>query len=303
VRQSPNERGLKGYALTTIGQVHYCRMGQGDPVVLLPPSGRSCMVYTDLMQALSEHYLVVGIDPPGCGGSDRLPLGATIENMGMWLAEALRDLSLSRVNVFGLHSGNKLATALALTSSVSVRKLVIAGLSHSLVADPVLRRELFLKYVPLLAAGAAAGQVNQLKAWMAKYSEISALWFDQSALAEMTSGEASTRRLETLIDHMQGLASKLGLYEAILAYGFEKNLALLTMPTLALEVITPEEERLIGNQGPQLRPIIKDFRWVALKEPNMTRHTFAHRASDIAKALVDFFGPSSGIALRACTQS
>ena len=279
----------KGYALTSAGQVHYRCIGEGDPIVLLPPSGRSCMVYGDLMRALSEQHFVIGLDPPGCGQSVAPPAGATIEAMGGWLAEAIGNLDLRNVNLFGLHSGNKLATALAANSSGIVRKLVLAGLSHSLIPDPVLRRKLFLKYVPsLTTAPGTPDQSKALREWMAKYAEINALWLDTSVLNEPLSTEASMHRLETIVDYMQALAWKSDLLKATLAYPFEKDLARLTMPTLILEIVTPEEERLLGHQGPMMRTIIEDFHWVALSEPDMKRPTFTHRAFDIRDAMTEF---------------
>lgn len=265
-------------------------MGEGDPVVLLPPSGQSSIVHADLMRYLSQRYLVVGLDPPGWGRSDPLPAGATIKDIGTWLAQALESLGLQGVNLYGLHTGNKLATALAVSAKVSVRKLAIAGLSHSLIPDPKRRRQLFLEHVPSLAAGRVSNNhANTLKTWMAWYSEMTSLWFDDAVLAQMTSVEASNHRLEVLIDHMQGLSAKAPLYAANLAYEFEHDLASLRVPTLILEVVTPGEEKLIGRQGPKLQEIIKDSSWVALDEPDIKRPTFQHRANDIGRVLMDFF--------------
>jgi pimeloyl-ACP methyl ester carboxylesterase len=282
---------LKAYAHTAIGDLHYCRVGEGDPIVLLPPSGRSCMIYANLMQALAEEYLVIGLDPPGCGRSDRLPSGATIRDIAVSLDEALEDLRLLRANVFGLHNGNKLATALAIHSASRVRKLVIAGLSHSLIPDPVLRHKSIEKYIAgsLAISDATKDQAGILKAWIAQYSEVSSLWFDDAAMANMTSVEASSDRLEVLIDHMQGMASKPHLFKANLAYEFEKDLPLLAVPTLVLEIVTPEEDELLGRQGSKLQAIIQDCQWITLDEPELSRHEFEHRAGDIAPILQQFF--------------
>ena len=279
----------RGFVRTALADWHYRRLGTGAAIVLLPPGGRSCAVYAELMQALSQKYCVIGLDPPGCGCSDRLPTGSTMEDIARSLNEALDHLGAVSVCVFGLHSGNKLATALATIAAGRVRKLAIAGLSHSLIPDPALRHELLLRHVPEMSPEASRDRV-ELRAWIAKYAEVTSLWFNQAAIAKLNSLEASADRLEVLIDHMQCMGSKVRLYEANLMYGFEKDLASVTVPTLILEIVTPEEEKLIGRQGPYLQPILRDSRWVALEEPDLLRHTFEHRAPEIGDILLDFFG-------------
>jgi pimeloyl-ACP methyl ester carboxylesterase len=279
----------RGFVRTALGDLHYRRIGSGDPIVLLPPGGRSCAVYAELMQTLSRKYCAIGLDPPGCGCSDRLPAGSTMEDMARSLNEALHQLRAAGACVFGMHSGNKLATALATIPEAGVRKLSIAGLSHSLVPDPVVRHEFVRRHVPEMSPEALRDRV-ELRAWIAKYSEVTSLWFNQAALAKLNAVEASIGRLEVLIDHIQCMGSKLRLYEANLNYAFEKDLASVRVPTLILEMVTPEEEKLIGRQGPCLQAILPDSRWVALEEADLLRHTFEHRALEIGDILLDFLG-------------
>jgi hypothetical protein len=67
-------------------------------------------------------------------------------------------------------------------------------------------------------------------------------------------------------------------------------LELLTMPTLFLEIITPDEEEHVGPQGPKLQQIVKISSWQVLREPDIRRHTLEHRAIDIGNAISAFVG-------------
>jgi hypothetical protein len=106
----------------------------------------------------------------------------------------------------------------------------------------------------------------------------------------MTSSEAEEKLLATLIDHLQGQASKADFMSATLTYAFEKDLELLTIPTLFLEIITPGEEEHLGPQGPRLQKIVHGSSWQVLHEPDISRHTLEHRAMDIGNAISAFVG-------------
>lgn len=281
----------RGYARTSIGEIHYRSGGQGSPIVLLPPTGRSSLVYVELMEHLSKRYRVVGLDPPGSGPSAALPSAASVKDMARWLGEALAALRLGDITLYGLHGGNKLATALASSGIVPVKKLVIAGMSHSIVPDPLSRRRFFMAHgYEELSEVTPEGEARILKRWIGKYAELSSLWLDKAALEQMTSSEAERRRLATLIDHLQGQASKADLMNAALTYAFEKDLESLAIPTLFLEIITPDEEKHVGPQGPALQKIVKTSSWQVLHEPDISRHTLEHRAIDIANAISTFVG-------------
>jgi pimeloyl-ACP methyl ester carboxylesterase len=279
----------RGYVRTSIGEIHYRSGGQGRPIVLLPPTGRSSLVYTDLMEHLSTGYHVVGLDPPGIGPSAALPSAASVKDISRWLGEALVALHLSDITLYGLHGGNKLATALAISGIVQVKQLVIAGLSHSIVPDPLLRRRLFMAHgYEELSDATRKDKANILKEWIRKYAELSSLWLDKAVLETITSSEAEGKRLATLIDHLQGQASKADFISATLTYAFEDDLKLLTIPTLFLEIITPGEEEHVGPQGPKLQQIVKTSSWQVLHEPDISRHTLEHRAIDIGNAISTF---------------
>lgn len=46
-------RMTRGYKRAALGQIHYCLMeGDGEPLLMLPPSGQSSIAYAELIPKL-----------------------------------------------------------------------------------------------------------------------------------------------------------------------------------------------------------------------------------------------------------
>lgn len=58
---------LDGYVDAGNFRLHYLHEGSGEPVILLPGGGGWIYDFRDMIAALSSHYVVYAIDPPGDG--------------------------------------------------------------------------------------------------------------------------------------------------------------------------------------------------------------------------------------------
>ena len=103
----------RGYVDTSLGQVHYRREGAGPPLALFSASGRSSRMFNGLIPLVSSRFDACAFDTPGFGNSDPLPQGTTIERLAECFIEALDALGIERTHVYGLHTGNKIAAAMA----------------------------------------------------------------------------------------------------------------------------------------------------------------------------------------------
>ena len=102
----------KGYVSTSFGQVHYRVCGNGKPIVLLHPSPRSSVIFEKLMLTLGESYQVFAPDTLGFGYSDPLPQKFNFFDLADSIYEFVKYLSLNEITIFGLHTGNKIASAI-----------------------------------------------------------------------------------------------------------------------------------------------------------------------------------------------
>jgi len=148
VIESP-QTSRAGYVDTRLGQLHYRACGQGRPLLLLHPPPRSSLVYRRLMAALEETggVRVIALDLPGFGLSCDLPEGITIGGIADVVAQAILALDCGVVSVFGLHTGNKVGAALAAAHPAQVDRLILAGLTHSIILDAQHRNEAMRAYM------------------------------------------------------------------------------------------------------------------------------------------------------------
>ena len=170
-----------GYADTAMGQVHYRRMGQGAPLLLLGSSGRSSSIFEPLLPLLAPHVDAIALDTPGFGQSCALPLGATIEQLAECAAAVLDDLGIGRCHIYGLHTGNKIATAFAGRWPQRVDQLVLAGQSHSLIPDRTRRNETILAIVQEYFQEDVPAPFTEIADWAAVFARLSAVWWDPPA--------------------------------------------------------------------------------------------------------------------------
>ncbi len=283
----------RGYADSAYGQVHYVTDGSGNPVVLIAPSRRSSRVHAELIGILARNYLVLSPDTLGFGNSDPLPPGATIEMLAEGILACLDAIGLPRANFYGLHTGNKIAAAIAARWPERVDKLVLAGQSHSIIPDQERRNAVIADLVKeALRVDAQDDEARrQWKAWAALQRQVDSVWWNDAVFGD---GAATAARValskRIILDYIQSSGSTAGLYQANFAYDLGAAMRRIKARTLILEVATPAEDRDLGRQGEIVRTLIPGSTLATLHESSGHAHTLEGRAAELAGILTDFFG-------------
>lgn len=281
----------RGYADSAFGQVHYVVGGSGSPVVLIGPSKRSSLVFADLSGLLASRYRVLCPDTLGFGNSDPLPAGATIEMLAEATLACLDATGIDRAHFYGLHTGNKIATAIAANAPSRVEKLVLAGHTHSLIPDNARRNATIGDLVKAFLTAAPGDEAERtLRDWSALHRRISEVWWDGEIFAKArTAAEVALAR-RVIVDYLLSADSTTGLYELNFRYDLKGGMEKVRAPTLVLEIATPDEDRDYGRQADAVCKLIDGAVSATIHEPGGHTHTLERRARDVARILTEFFG-------------
>lgn len=248
----------KAYASTKHGQIHYAECGEGHPLLLIAETPRSHRFFLSAMPLLARHFRVIAVDTPGFGNSHPLPDPVTIPAVAECLVNLLDALGLDRVNVLGIHTGDKLAAALASGWPARIDRLVLAGYTHSLIPDQAKRKAAlqpsFQGYFPPKYDPDA----DPVRRWAAAHATLETLWWPTPALTatKVVSTDIQDAELHA-IDYLQGWRSAVGIYEAVFAFDLAGAVTRIEAPTLVLEFVTEKEEHF-GPQAPQLAALMKN---------------------------------------------
>ena len=131
----------RGYARTSLGQVHYrdapapapdpALRGAGDALVLLHQTADSSAQFRELIGELSGRVRTVAPDTPGYGHSDPIPPSLappSVADYALAVAELLEALGVRRAALLGTHTGAAIALELAASRPRLVTRLVLSGL-------------------------------------------------------------------------------------------------------------------------------------------------------------------------------
>lgn len=240
------------YAHTPRGALRYAEAGERPPLLLLHSTPRSHRQFRHLMPLLAPRFRAIAVDAPGYGQSHALPAPTSIE----WMAEALvlllDALGVERAHLFGLHTGNKLAAAMAAHWPARIERLVFVGQTHSIIADGPERnraiRAFSDRYVPRY--GPSADGAHHVRAWAAAHAVAQSLWWPQSLQTGSPVDAEDVAAAEArVIDHLLGWRSVVPTYEAILAFDLADALRRVEAPTLVLELLTEQEAHLGAQAG------------------------------------------------------
>lgn len=274
----------RGYAEADLAQVHYVREGRGTPLLLLAASGRSSRMFAPLIGLLAPHFDLCAPDTPGFGNSGPLPPGTSIEELAGCFVQLLDRLGIERTDIYGLHTGNKIAAAMAVRWPDRVGRVVLAGQSHSLIPDRERRNAAILGIVREYVEP-RSGDTAALAEWAAAWQRLTAIWWDRRLVAGgATAADRGAARLLAL-DELQAEGTA-ALYAANFAYDLGRDYARIAAPTLVLEVATPEEDRTIGRQGPEVQRLIPGAALETLHEAEGHTLTLENRAQDLAAILL-----------------
>lgn len=279
----------RGYVGTELGQLHYRREGQGTPLLLLGSSGRSSRMYAPLSAMLARDFDVIAPDTAGFGESDPLPSGTTIPQLAACLVGLLDALGIARADIHGLHTGNKIATAMAVRWPDRVGRMVLAGQSHSLIPDRTQRNATILGIVRDYVEP-RSGDTAALADWAAAWQRLTAIWWDRRLVAGGATPEDRAAAKLLALDKLQSEGTA-ALYAANFAYDLGAEFPRIPVPTLVLEVATPEEDRTIGRQGPAVQALIPGSALETIHEPEGHTLTLENRAADLAAIIRRWMRP------------
>lgn len=232
------------YVQTAGGQVHATTMGAGQPLVLIPHGGRSARMYRKLQPALSAHFTVTGIDPPGTGNSYQPAEPVSLDALADDVHLALTMLTDEPALVYGMNGGNKIAASIASRHPDDVAGLIFAGLTHSIVVENSHRQR---------TLGGHESVTKLLNP--AESPEDS--WRRQALEAFSFPADRSTEdALDEAADRLRAIPYRQNFYAAVTTYDLEAALRTLKVPTAVLEFATAKEDAEIGRQGARLAQII-----------------------------------------------
>lgn len=249
-----------GYADSPHGQVHHASAGAGSPLLLLPGSTRSFRQFRALVPLLAPHHRVVAVDTLGYGASAPFPAGGTMETLAESAVSVLDALDIARADVFGMHTGHKVAAVLAAHWPGRVRRLVLAGKTHSIIPDQDLRNRAILAQIKgrttLPANGAARPLLDPL-AWGRAFRSVSSLAWNDALLTGATHDLILAVR-DKMADELLSLEDTGAIYAANFAFDFAQAVREVRARTLVLEVTSDAEDRAWGRQGEALARLLAD---------------------------------------------
>jgi pimeloyl-ACP methyl ester carboxylesterase len=119
---------VKAYTSGRFGQIHYCTVGEGQPLVLMHQSPTSMIQFDKVWQPLADKgFQVIGIDLPGFGGSDGPTEVPTIADYAHIVPAVLDDLGIDKADILGHHTGAIVATEVALQFPERINRIILNG--------------------------------------------------------------------------------------------------------------------------------------------------------------------------------
>lgn len=141
------------FADTDIGQLHYRRIDGPDdsphrPVLCLHQSPRSSREFAPFMERMGSDRTVIAIDTPGHGESALPPENppVTIQDYARLIWQAVGSLDLGPIDIFGNHTGAKVAIEMAHQQPASVRHIIMIS---ALVLSPEEQKEFEDMFQPI----------------------------------------------------------------------------------------------------------------------------------------------------------
>lgn len=280
----------RGYADTQCGQVHYHAGGDGDLLILLHAATHSGEMFTRLLPELKSSYTVVAPDIPGFGNSDPLGDETTIPELAGAMTDVVDAFDAHQARVFGLHTGNKIGTAMGARYPDRVGNLLLCGLPHSIIPDETRRDAVIADIVAdsLVDFSPTAGGAHHLKEWATLHRKVTDTWWDSDILsADEISAVDIDRLAATVVDTIRSRDTLERMYEANFEYDLTADLAAIEPRTLVLELSTPEELSRYGSQYERVAEVIPD---ATGRQLEADVDTFFENPEAIAELILDFLG-------------
>ena len=251
----------RAYVDTADGPLHYAEAGSGRHLLLLGETPRSYRFFERVMPLLAPSFHVVAPDLPGLGNSHALPGPISVPWIAHCIANFLDALGIERTHVFGMHTGNKVAAALAADHPGHLDKVILAGQPHSILPGQSGRNAavgpIFDRYRANKHASTEP-QSRLLREWLNTKLTLDAGWWPEKVLTGTPLDAGLVMAVEAkAIDFLLGWRSVVPIYEAVFAFDLAEAVSRIAAPALILELMPHEEEHL-GSQAEALAGLMKD---------------------------------------------
>ncbi len=276
-----------GYVDNRYGQLHYsiAQPAGGSTktaMVLLHQSPNSSVEYDALVVELGKDRTTIAFDTPGHGRSDGPETQPKLEDYALAIAEGLKNLGYSDtkpVDVFGNHTGSRVATELAVNNPRMVRHVMLGLSPYALIDDSLSMKllaevphpksggELFEKYCKSLLPRADAQNKTALK---------DPIW------------------VNIAVDSIRNNVRQEFGHAAAFEYGprFKARLLGLTQPVLMLAIDDPADNYQGGTtalgMSQKLKPQLTKSPRVEILANNFHNDSFYGRPKDIADGFRKF---------------
>ncbi|MBI2907029.1 MAG: alpha/beta hydrolase [Chloroflexi bacterium] len=109
------------------GLMHYVAAGEGAPLVLAHPLGRSVSAWSEVMGVLAEKRAVYAVDIMGHGDSDKPSREYSIADYAWNIVEFMKSMKLDKASLIGNSIGATIVANVAASHPGLVEKLVLVG--------------------------------------------------------------------------------------------------------------------------------------------------------------------------------
>jgi pimeloyl-ACP methyl ester carboxylesterase len=278
----------RGYASTPEGQIHFYTHGRGEPLLLLHETPRSAWSFAPLMRLLGGRFRCFAPDTLGFGMSDPLPAKARMEDLARSMIHFLDAQKIGRAHVLGFHTGNKIAAAMAAHDPDRVGRVVLLGMTHSLVVSRKDRDAAIMAIVKKYMANhrESPDGSHLLRAWASDYAGLAGVWWNPAVVTGRRITDQALRGQEArAIEMIQCRRTIKQIYGMNFGFDFTATLRRVKAPAQVIECRMPEEAHL-GAQGPKMIRLLKRGELVTLK--NAGFDATETRAAEIARAASRF---------------
>ena len=281
------------YAYTDRGVIHYVEAGSGEPLLLLHATPGTWRAMAPLVPLLAPHFRVIALDTPGYGNSDPVPGTPTIEAVAQSVVAMLDAMSLPKAHLLGLHTGNKIAAAMAAQWPDRVARVVLAGHTHSLLVDKAERdaaiHHLIGHYFPRF--GSSADGSHLVRQWLMAHADVQKLWWPPQLLAgsegatQESLADAVAIAEAMVMDHLLGWRSIVPTYTSIFDFDLAAAMRGMKTPTQVLE-LRPADEADMPAQAPAICQMIPGAQHVLLEGCDAS--VFRRAPEVVARAVLPF---------------
>lgn len=261
-------QGIRGQALSAVRrayvgepgrQIHYHEAGTGRAVLLLHSAPRSSRAFRMMLPTIGQRFHGIAPDLPGFGQSDPVEGEVTIEALADDMISLLDRLGISQADVFGYHTGNKVAAAMAASHPSRVRRLILCGQIHSIIPDKARRddaiRLIVEKYFTTYPDSEAGD--GYLRRWQADWTDVAAFAQPRALFGQSPIQSQDIEALKIrVLDHVQALAHVASTYQANFGFDFAQALRQIQCPTRVIELVMPDEEHY-GRQLAEVCALLK----------------------------------------------